>query len=88
MNPAVKLYRKFNRKEPTRVSIAELPLTETLIDLGRAVAVAYESAKEGRPRHYEHEFKKASTRIFSTCNGQMLIIAGEGLNVSDWIRGG
>ena len=88
MKRGIRLYRKFNRRPAARVFIQHIPITETLVDLGRAVAVAYESDKEGTRRHYEHKFSKAGTRVLASENGQVLLITGENLRVSDWIRGG
>lgn len=82
---AVNLYKKFNNREPSKTRVVELALKSPLVDLGRCVAVAYASTKEGSPKHYEHKFR--SGRLLCSADGKTLIIHGANIRVTDWIRG-
>ena len=82
---AKKLYNDFHGR-PGKNPGKEVDLGDitTLVDLGRAHAVAYEALKEHLGdtgmEIYEHEFEKPA-RLYWT--GKVLIIAGKSLQVNE-----
>ena len=82
---AAKLSEKFSNGQYRGHYSKNISIPKDWVDLGKCVAVAYASNKEGSLKHYEHKFRTA--RLLCSADGKTLLISGGNINVTDWIRG-
>lgn len=88
---AIRTYRRFHKKEPDKITEIDFPTPKTLVCLGRAVAVEYESKKKfvGQKRKtnvFRHEIGKG-VMIYTDETGKWLFVSGGRFHVTDWLRG-
>ncbi len=87
---AEKVYQKFHGRGSSRKTMVDFSPPKSLVSLGRAVAVEYESSKRlygtHKPRLYRHKFG-SGVQILAHPNGKWLLVYGGRFRISDWLRG-
>lgn len=84
---AVELFEKFNNKRFSGFREININFdSKKLVDLGRCLAVCYASKKTGKPERFKHDFGTGA-RLLASEDGRTLIIIGEKIRTTDWIRG-
>ncbi len=81
------LFRRFHGRAPTKKEIGGFYVPESLIRLGRAVAVVYECDKlhgggDGKQAQYIHEFETPVALFMDERAGKQLYIIGPKLVVT------
>ena len=87
MSKAARKYEEFQGFGPDHVSDVEVPVLESLVFLGKAVAVEYECEKkngggDGSNAIYRHEFHQDDI-LCCDPSGKMLVVIGPKLRVED-----
>lgn len=90
MNAAVKKYKQFHGRLPTKVTKVNVPYPKKLVLLGEGVAIEYKSDKKfrnkpRRPRIYRHKFGRG-VQVFTDPKGKALYLLGGRLRVTNWMR--
>lgn len=87
---AIQAFKRFHGRNPDKESAVDFTPPKSLVYLGRAVAVEYESTKKlygnHRPRLYRHKFS-GGVRLLAHPNGKWVLVHGGKFRVSDWLRG-
>ena len=83
---AASRYQKFHGHAPRRIRTVEIRPLREIICLGKACEIVYASDKEngggdGRARKFVHKFGK-NTRLYTSPEGDLLLIAGKGMRVT------
>lgn len=91
MSEALKRYKKFHGKAPTKISTVSIPYPKKLVLVGEGVAVEYRSDKPlgnrpKRKRVYRHPFGRG-VKVYMDPKGKALYITGGKFRVTDWLRG-
>lgn len=78
-------FETFHDRAPDREYTIPAVDTSELVRLGNALCIGYESDKwTGRAADYLHDFEDPDNiQVYSTADGKALIIAGDGLNVTN-----
>lgn len=87
MKKAARLFRRFNGRAPTKQEIGGFYVPESLIFLGRAVAIVYESDKVngggvGKLDRFIHEFESPCALFMDERAGKQLYILGPEIKVT------
>lgn len=80
------IYRKFNGRAPKRITRRNMSQPKSLVFIGRAHSIVYESDKRngggtGRPELFEHKFSP-TTKIFTDEKGKRLYVFGPEMRVN------
>lgn len=83
-----KLFHRFHGRKPTRAEIGHFHMPQSLICLGRAVAVIYESDKkhgggDGKSAQYIHEFETPAMLCMDERAKKQLYILGPQIKVTE-----
>lgn len=87
---ALKRFRKFHGRKPTKQGTVNIPYPKVLVYLGEGLAIEYRSDKKARgvpagTNPYRHKFGPG-VKVFTDQEGKTLYIRGGRLRVTDWLR--
>jgi len=81
-NPASageRLYKGFHGESPKHIKKHSLPTFRQGVEVGRLVAVTYDTRRDGKSVRFEHEFKKRASPLLTVSDDgrKMAVIGGD-----------
>lgn len=84
---SVKSFRRFNRKDPRKLTRITLDDKTPLIRIGNVPEITYISNKEGATRAYRHKTTSPMPVLYAHPNGKFFVMIGGRVKVKDWLHG-